>query len=516
MEQPQRRLSFARVLLVLVILVAIIYALLMNLKTQQEVKSVANFEPWFASYVDVTATPSFDFEQLGSTPTSQVVLSFIVSSGDEPCMPTWGNYYSLDEAAVSLDLDRRIARLQQLGGRVAISFGGALNNELSSNCTDHAKLVEAYESVIERYNIDTIDLDLEGVNLSNQDAAIRRSKAIFELQKKRREDGKSLAVWLTLPVAPQGMTPDGTNAVAQALASGVDLSGVNLMVMDYGESKNKSDTMFEASKKALIEGHRQLSILYSQAEINLNSSTIWRKIGATPMIGQNDVKDEVFTIEDAKNLNKFATTVGIGRLSMWSANRDLPCGENYVNIKLVSDACSGVSDKKQAYSLELSNGFKGNFSQNSMLITTEDSDTKVHEIDDPNKSPYQVWEESATYLEGVKVVWHGNVYESKWWTRGDLPDNPVLQSWETPWQLIGPVLDGEQPVEQLKLPKGTYPDWSGSEEYDAGELILFNDVPYRAKWWNQGESPGQSSSNTDASPWIALSQKQIEEILAKK
>ena len=110
-------------------------------------------------------------------------------------------------------------------------------------------------------------------------------------------------------------------------------------------------------------------------------------------------------------------------------------------------------------------------------------------------------------------MWHKNVYEAKWWTQGDLPDNPVLQAWETPWQLIGPVLPGEKPIPQPKLPAGTYPIWTGSDEYQAGERVLFEGVPYQAKWWTQGDSPAAASSNQDASPWVPLTQAQVSLIL---
>jgi hypothetical protein len=75
--------------------------------------------------------------------------------------------------------------------------------------------------------------------------------------------------------------------------------------------------------------------LYKQKGVNLSQRTLWRKLGATPMIGQNDFTEEVFTLEDATSLNDFAIEKNIGRMSMWSANRDIPCGENYVNIKVV-------------------------------------------------------------------------------------------------------------------------------------------------------------------------------------
>ena len=61
-----------------------------------------------------------------------------------PCTPSWGAAYSLADAASSLDLDRRVARLQQLGGTVAVSFGGLANQELAVTCTDPAQLKAAY------------------------------------------------------------------------------------------------------------------------------------------------------------------------------------------------------------------------------------------------------------------------------------------------------------------------------------------------------------------------------------
>jgi chitinase len=107
------------------------------------------------------------------------------------------------------------------------------------------------------------------------------------------------------------------------------------------------------------------------------------------------------------------------------------------------------------------------------------------------------------------------VYEAKWWTQGELPDNPVLQSWQTPWKLIGPVLPGEKPVENLTLPDGTYPNWSGTTQYNALDRVLFNGVPYKAKWWTQGDSPAASTSNPTSSPWVALTQEEVEEVLGR-
>ena len=151
--------------------------------------------------------------------------------------------------------------------------------------------------------------------------------------------------------------------------------------------------------------------------------------------------------------------------------------------------------------------------QNASMLTVSDPEAEVAIVDDPKTSPYQIWKDTGIYLRGTKVVWRGNVYEAKWWTKNEYPDNPVLQSFETPWQLIGPVLPDDKPMEVLELPSGTFPRWSGQAVYDAGDRVIFDGVPFRAKWWNQGESPAISAVNPESSPWIPLSQDQIREIL---
>lgn len=508
---PRRKLSLWRLAFALIVLGGLTAGGWFGWQRWQAYQSDVASRPWFAGYVDVTATPTFAFEQIGATAKKDTILSFIVSSQTSNCIPAWGGAYNLDQASASLDLDRRIARLQQQGGSIAVSFGGLANSELAVKCTDTTALLNAYRSVIERYNISTIDLDLEGAGLTDKAAGARRADVIAKLQKERRSEGKKLAVWATLPVTPQGLSEDGTNGVAQLLSKKVDLAGVNAMTMDYGESRN-GKSMLEGSESALAQTKRQLGILYSNAGIKLSDRALWFKIGATPMIGQNDILDEVFTLDDAKAFNEFARSHGVGRMSMWSINRDITCGSNYIDVRHVSSSCSGIKQDGKSFALLLGEGFNGSLSLTAGNVTKEDQSSSQDESDDPAKSPYQIWSEDGAYLEGTKIVWHRNVYKAKWWTQGDVPDSPVLQSWQTPWELVGPVLPGEKPIKQATLPEGTYPDWSGDVSYDTGRRVLFKGIPYQAKWWNKGQSPAAASSNADGSPWVPLTQTQIDAV----
>jgi len=509
-EEKTRRLSPWRVMLAVFIVIAMGVAGYSSFRWWKSEQLEVSHKPWFASYVDVTSTPTYAFEQLGQTSHKDVMLSFIVSSTSKDCVPSWGGSFTLDHAGDSLDLDRRIARLKQQGGHVAASFGGLKNKELASSCEDVSSLKAAYKAVIDRYDLDTIDLDIEQGNLSDSAANIRRADAIAQLQTERRAAGKRLAVWLTLPVSPSGLTETGTNVIAQMLAKKVDLAGVNAMTMDYGQGLNGL-SMVDAAKRSLTATHRQLGVLYQRAGVHLNDATLWTKIGITPMIGQNDFEDEVFMLDDAVQLNKFAHQNGAARMSMWSANRDITCGSNYTTTKIVSDSCSGVKEESGAFAHALGSDFDGSFTLSAGVVTNADPRAKQVN-DDPATSPYQIWTEDGTYLQGTKVVWHHNVYEAKWWTQGNQPDNPVLQEWETPWTLLGPVLPGEKPIKQATLPAGTYPEWLGSSEYDTGQRVLFKGVPYQAKWWNKGQSPAAASSNPDSSPWAPLTQEQINKL----
>ena len=510
-QAKTRRLSKARVTIAVLAVVGVVAGGAYVAASAASNVSTATTSPWFAGYVDVTNTPTFAFEAATNDSGRNVVLSFVVADPKDGCEPSWGAAYSMDDAASQLDLDRRIARLERAGGEAIVSFGGQANDELAVTCASTADLTAAYAAVIKRYDLSTIDLDLEGLSLSGL-ANDRRAEAIAALQKQATADHRHLAVWLTLPVTTQGLATEGTDAVAAFLAAGVDVAGVNVMTMDFGSSKPAKDSMLDATTDALTATQRQLHVLYDDARISLTDATLWSKVGATPMIGQNDVAGEVLSLEDAAGLNAWAAEKGLGRISMWSLNRDATCGTSFTDTNRVSNACSGVDQGESTFAETLGAGLTGSPESNSGTTTTPEA-IPADEPDDPATSPYAIWDENATYLVGTKVTWHHNVYEAKWWTRGDLPDDAVLDEFETPWTLIGPVLPGETPVPVPTVPPGVLPEWSGTATYDKGERVLFDGIPFEAKWWTQGDSPEASSTDPDNSPWNPLTSAQIQDLI---
>ena len=463
-------------------------------------------DAWFAPYVDATLVPTYAFENPADGAPKDVVLGFVVADRDGGCEPTWGTFVDLQGAATAFDLDRRIARLRSAGGEPVVSFGGLTNDELALRCSTPDKLADAYGKVVSRYHLSTIDIDVEGAALADEQANLRRGAALTTLQKKAAKNGQPLAVWLTVPVGVDGMTEAGQKLVSTTIAAGVDLAGVNGMVMDYGAGRPAGTSMAQANEQALLALHRQLSNAYQTSGTTLTSSQVWAKVGATPMIGQNDTKDDVFTLGDARSLLAFARVHGMGRLSMWSANRDAQCGKQ-IEDAAVSNTCSSLEQEPGEFG-KILDGLSGRpvgtgSNDDDGPSTTIDRTSARGVVDDARTSPYPIWQDDTPYPMSEKVVWHGNVYEAKWWTRTDMPDAPVEHEWDTPWRYLGPVLPTDKPAARPDIPDGTYPKWSEVVSYTKGTRVLYRGMAYEAKWYSLGDTP--KADRPWESPWQPVS-----------
>lgn len=506
---PGRRLSPVRLTILLAVVAALATAGVLGMRTWEDTQQAERSQPWFGAYVDVTATPVHAFENPTGPADRNVVLGFVVAADPTTCEASWGTFHSLEEARDDLDLDRRIARLRQSGGDVVVSFGGEASTELALACPTVDDLAAQYGAVVERYRPAAIDLDVEGPALADAASRARRAEAVARVQEEH--DGP-LPVWLTLPVGADGLTPDGVATVRAFLDAGVVLAGVNAMTMNLTGAAAAADPAGTAVQ-ALRATHRQLMAILADRGEPVMDRTAWRMVGATPMIGQNDTPTEVVTLDDARRLHAFATEVQLGRVSMWSANRDRTCASAYDDLSVVSDSCSGVEQGDERFADVLGAGFTGAPDGGSPQPTSTPTVHPEDLTDDPATSPYPVWTAEASYPADTRVVWRRNVYVAAWWTQGAQPDDPSLAPADNPWRLIGPVLPGETPRPQLRLPADFYPTWDPAAVYQAGERVLLDDVAYEARWWTQGDSPAAGQADPGASPWRVLTQEEIAALL---
>ncbi|MFC8345946.1 chitinase [Streptomyces sp. NPDC057280] len=286
-----------------------------------QTSSVTSYAPY------VSATEASDNDSAGAPTTYN--LAFVISDGSS-CTPKWNGTTAIgNSAAVS-----RISALKEDGASVRVSFGGASGPELAEVCDSAEELAEAYGAALDAAGSTQADFDIEGDTLADSASVELRSEAIALLQEERSE----VTVAFTLPVMPAGLDADALALLESANNSGVQVSTVNLMTMNYAESYDgdMGDYAITAAKAA----HTQLRDVFGTS-----AATAWGGMALTSMIGTNDVDGETFTLSDAAQLREFAEEKGVGWVSMWATFRDQECtGDEDALVN-----CSGVEQSSGAF-----------------------------------------------------------------------------------------------------------------------------------------------------------------------
>jgi hypothetical protein len=289
----------------------------------------------FAPYVDETADDSFSLAGFASeTGARELTLGFVVANGKR-CEGSFG-------AAGLATRDRlaRIRALRAMGGDVIVSFGGAGGTELAKRCHTAKALANQYDAAVKALGVKSVDFDIEGPTLNDRIGLDRRSRAIALLQRRR----PGLEVSFTLPVDQRGLTGDGRALLRSALGQGVRIGVVNVMAMDFFNEAavgHMGSSALEAARSTL----KQLAKLMPSA----TPAQLAPRLGVTVMIGVNDDPKEIFTLDDAHTVGGYATSAGIGRLSMWSAKRDKPCAAGEDPGRTHED-CHGLRETPGAFS----------------------------------------------------------------------------------------------------------------------------------------------------------------------
>jgi hypothetical protein len=298
-----------------------------------------------APYTDMTLPPPMD---LAAASTASGVktysLGFIVHDprSDDGCAASWGGYYSLSGRPFA----DSIAALRSEGGDVIASFGGAAGQELAQTCTNPSALAASYQEAIDAYGLTSVDFDVEGAAATDAASIARRSQAIAILEQKAVKAGRPLTVSLTLEAEPSGLSVDALHVLRWTIDSGARIDLVNAMAMDYGDeaAPDPDGRMGTYAIQAAQGTHEALAGLYPLK----SDAELWAMVGVTPMIGVNDVTDEVFRQADARLLVGWAKHQHIGRLAFWSANRDHPCPGG--PKQSAEDNCSSIDQENWTFS----------------------------------------------------------------------------------------------------------------------------------------------------------------------
>ena len=302
----------------------------------------------FAPYTDVTLYPEISLTNTAcATGVRQFTLAFFQG-------PATGTGCTANLAGASFQnpvLLGDIQNLRKLGGDVIGSFGGAAGQELAQTCSSEPQLEAAYQAVVDYYGLTQLDFDIEGAAVAQTSSVNLRSAALADLQQKEIAAGHPVSISLTLPVLPQGLPSDELTVIRSAVNAGVTLSVINVMAMDFGDGPAPSPAgkMGQYAIDSGVNTEAQLAAIFPKA----TPAQLWAMIGITPMIGINDLQNEIFGTADAVQLAAWGKAQGIGRLAMWSTHRDAQCSGGAAQL---SDYCSGVTQTPWAFSKALNAG----------------------------------------------------------------------------------------------------------------------------------------------------------------
>jgi len=451
----------------------------------------------FAPYVDVTRGIEYPLDQkIKELGTKYFTLAFIIA--DENGNPSWTGSSTTGKLD-SYSINTAIKRARALGGDVRISFGGVSGTELALRSSSTADLQAKYKQVIDAYDVTQVDFDIEGGAISDTASIERRSQAIANLQKDYKQQGKNLKVWLTLPVMPEGLTVQGRGVVASAVKNGIDVAGVNIMAMNYGSSY--LGNMGDYAIQAMTSTQNQIKQVYTENNLTVTDGDAWGKIGVTPMIGVNDVQAEVFYPDDATKVLNFAKQKGVTYIGAWSLNRDDHPGSGPLYDY------TGIQTEKNAFS-RIFVSFSGGGSNSGTGDTQPPTaPTGVASTSTTSNSVTLKWNASTDNI-GVQryEVYRDNIKvgetSSLAYTDSNLQPATLYTYIIKAVDAAGNTTSSPSfTIKTVDASTSNYPAWSASKAYNAGEIVSYKGINYRAKWWSHNFPPDTEVENSWDTPW---------------
>ena len=300
------------------------------------------YAPYYETYL-APNTPSLTATAQASG-AKYFTLAFLQAPKKGSCAIDWNGsatqpigYYAPD-----------IASLRALGGDVIPSFGGYSadhgGSEIADSCKTVSSIAADYESVISTLGITRLDMDVESNSLKNSAGIDRRNKALAITQAWAASQGIPLQVQYTLPVEQYGLDPNGEAVLQNAVADGVNVTSVNIMVFDYYIAGEGTVNMGQAAINAATNTEAQLATIFS----GKTTAQLWNMIGLTMLPGIDDYpkKTEVTYTSDAQTMLTFAQQQNLNFLSIWAIQRDNGGCPGSTD----SNTCSGITQNTWDFS----------------------------------------------------------------------------------------------------------------------------------------------------------------------
>jgi chitinase len=370
------------------------------------VHSAALSGNWYgaAPYVmPLDNTPPDLTQVMSATGQKSFELAFVLADGG--CTPGWGG-----TAPVSSDtaVANQVNAVRAAGGDVSVSFGGYGGTKLGEVCGSAAATAAAEQTVISKYSLKAIDLDLEEPEYENTTAINNELGAAQILQR----NNSGLYISITTAGTAAGTGYFGQNLLTTSKGLGFTPNNFSIMPFDGGFSGASSQIA------ALNAFHTLLQNTYGW-----DSATAFAHEGFSGMNGRTD-SAEYFYQADFQSVLNYATSNHLARFTFWSLNRDRQCNPPDNNGGL-SGSCSSVPQGAWDFT-KYTAQFGGATPPGGGGGTTTTPPPTTTTTAPPTGgsgscSGVAAWSSSVAYNGGAKVSYNGHLWTAKWWTQADTP-----------------------------------------------------------------------------------------------
>jgi chitinase len=416
---------------------------------------------WYASapyLMPFDNSPPDPVAVMNATGQKAFQLAFILAPSGGGCSPTWdgSRAVSSDTEAASM-----ITNIRNNGGDVSVSIGGYGGVKLGQTCGTPAATAAAYQQVVTKYALKAIDFDLEEPEYENATAVHNELGAAQILQ----QNNPGLYVSVTTAGTAAGTGWFGTQMLNDAKSLGFTPNNYSIMPFDGGFAGAASQT------SALEAFHGILTSTFGW-----DSATAYAHEGVSMMNGRSDAA-EYFYQADFQTVLDYATGHHLARYTYWSVNRDRQCPDP--NQGTTSGTCSSVPQGAWDFT-KYTARFAG------ATPPTGTPTTAPPTTSAPGTCSAAAWSSSAVYTSGMQVSYNGHTWTAQWWTQGETPG--AAQVWLDQGACSGST---------TTPPSGTCTPaaWSSSTAYVGGSVVSYNAHKWTAKWWTQGDIPGNNAQN---------------------
>jgi len=335
-------------------------------------------------------------------------MAFILADGGG-CTPAWNG---TDPTSSDTQVAAVINEVRSDGGDVIVSAGGYNGTKLGQVCGTAAATAAAYQQVISGYGLHAFDFDLEEPEIENTAAIDNELGAAQILQ----ADNPGLFISITMPSISTGANYFGQQLMDEAKAIGFTPSDYTIMPFDGGFNGGS------AQVTALQDFNAQLVSTFGWS-----SSVAYAHEGFSGMNGRTD-DAEYFYQSDFQTVLSFAQSVGLGRYTFWSVNRDRECSPPDNNGALSSE-CSSVTQNSWDFT-----AFTVAFASSAPVTeptpppsstpTPTPTATATATPTAPGSCTAAAWSSSATYVSGDVVSYGGDQWTANQWNYNEVPGGP--------------------------------------------------------------------------------------------